>query len=293
MRLTILLVAALLPTALVGCGQGREAGPAVAADTETAAAIAFRDRVLAIVGEEFPDAGLETSVDPLLLRRGDAELHLGNLRAKCEAAGGIDSCRGVIREHFALILESLEAPDVVGGLDWETAKPRLRPQLTPVEVLEGLKIPHDPLGDGLMVAFVTDAPKNYRYVSDEDLARWGVSVEEVRRLAVANLEAATVDMPVAGVEGENQLLAVEIGDGYDATRLLLPGFRRFAISKLGEPFLAAVPNRDVLVMWSEKSSADFQASVRRSVQESFFSEAYPVSLRIFRVDTKGFQAVAQ
>ena len=93
--------------------------------------------------------------------------------------------------------------------------------------------------------------------------------------------------------GATELLAVEIGDGYDATRLLLPGFRRFAAERLGDPYFAAIPNRDVLVLWSKSASPEFQARVRAQVAESFRGGAYPLTERLFEAGAAGVSPLAQ
>jgi hypothetical protein len=271
------------------CGRERTApaaGPG--GDAARAVAVDFRDRVLAIVGEEFPGETFETSVDPWVLHRGEAELHLENLKAKCDAAGGLGSCRGVVRNHFETILESLRTAAAPLPSTWAEAAPTIRPQIAPGEYRRELEMAHEPFGAGLIVAFVHDAEKSYRFVSRDDLERWAVDLATLRTAAFENLERASRDLPVAASDGDDRLLAIEVGDGYDATRLLLPGFRRFAAGKLGDPFLAAIPNRDVLVLWSKSASPAFQARVRAEVEKSFRGGAYPLTDRLFEAGAAGF-----
>jgi hypothetical protein len=262
-------------------------------DRAEAAAIAFRDGVLAIVGEEFPGEGFETSTDPWVLRRDDAELHLENLKAKCDAAGGLASCRGVVRDHFARIFESLRTVAAPRPSTWAEAAPTIRPQIAPEEYRRELEMAHEPFGAGLIVAFVHDAEKSYRFVARDDLERWGVDLATLRATAFENLERASRDLPVAASDGDDRLLAIELGDGYDATRLLLPGFRRFAAEKLGDPFVAAIPNRDVLVLWSKSASPGFQAQVRAEVEASFRDRAYPLTDRLFEASAAGVAPLPQ
>lgn len=305
------LLALALGLAADGCGRPPAAAPAspphdttAAVDPETQAKLDFRDAVLAIVHEELPDLELETSVDPEILRHAEAELGLQNLRAKCRslappgstagsAAAEVEACRGVIREHFAAIAESLKAPAETTPLGLAEAGPRLRPQLAPAEYLDQAALVHEPFGEGLVVAYVLDSPANYRYVTADDLARWKVDVAEVRRRALANLAAASRDIPVQATAPPDLMLAVEVGDGYDATRLLLPDFRRFAASKLGETFYAAIPNRDALVMWSKTSSAEFQARLRAHIGSQFRGEPYGLTDRVFEVGPDGMRALPQ
>jgi hypothetical protein len=303
-----LLLTVALGFGAAGCGTPTppSATPASApaeVDPETIAKVGFRDGVLAIVRQEFPDLELETSVDPEILRHAEAELGLQNLRAKCrslaapETAGAaaaaidVEICRGVIRQHFAALRERLEKPAPAKPLELAEASPRLRPQLAPAEYLEKNQLAHRTFGDGLVVAFVLDSASNYSYVTEDDLARWKVDVAEVERRALANLAAASRDIPVQATEPPDLMLAVEVGDGYDATRLLLPDFRRFAAAKLGESFYAAIPNRDVLVMWSKASSPEFQARLRAHIGSQFRGEPYALTDRIFEVGPGGLTAL--
>lgn len=296
----VALLAPLCLVAALTCGKGAERRTAAAPATpqtlkqvERAAAEAFRDRVLTVVAKEFPGEKFETSLDPLILRRGDAELHLANLRSRCEAAGGVDSCGGVIRAHFATLLESLSQPVAATPIGWEQARLRLRPQIAPIEWQAQMSLIAEPFTDDLIVAFVLDAAKNYRFVTAEDRERWGVPVPEIGRLALANLEAASQGVPLSGTGGADRLITSEVGDGYDASRLLLPGFRRYVLRELGGAGYAAIPNRDVLVIWSESASPAFQEAVFKSVEESHRTEPYPLTLRLFRLDREGVRGVAK
>jgi uncharacterized protein YtpQ (UPF0354 family) len=281
-----------------GGGRGSAASESAPASTPTptaeeAATAAFRDRVLAIVAEEFPGEAFETSVDPWILRRGDAELHLRNLFAKCEAAGGIDACRADVRQHFASILARLAEEPERAPLSWNEARPRIRPQISPEEYRSEIDLPHEPFGAGLIVAYVVDETDSYRFVGADDFGRWGVTLTELARVALENLESASRDLPVQSTEGSDRLLAIELGDGYDATRLLLPGIRRLAEERLGEQYFAAIPSRDTLILWSRAVSPAFEERVRRQIAETFRGSPYPLTERRFVVGPDGVVPVPE
>jgi hypothetical protein len=280
---------------VTGCGPRPAEAPAPAA--ATAAAADFRERVLALVAEEFPGVEFEKSeADPAILRRDDAELNLTNLRLKCaEMTPGPDlgPCRAVVRQHFAAILESLASPSVPTAASWEDASRRVRPQLAPESYREKLRVAHEPFAAGLIVAYVLDSEKNYSYVTEADRERWGVPPAELRERAIANLESASLDIPVAASDPPDRVLVVELGDGYDATRLLLPGFRRFAGTLLGPSYVAAIPNRDALVLWATDGSPEFQRRVRAQVDEAYRTAPYPLTARLFRVDGEGVRPLPE
>ena len=90
----------------------------------------------------------------------------------------------------------------------------------------------------------------------------------------------------------NRVNYIILGDGYDATRLLLPGFRRFAAQHLGESYYAAIPHRDALVLWAKDCSRDFSTRLVAHLGSQFRGEPYPLTDRIFEVGPDGIRAAA-
>ncbi|NMO15606.1 hypothetical protein HPC49_28545 [Pyxidicoccus fallax] len=98
-----------------------------------------------------------------------------------------------------------------------------------------------PLGEVLAVALVQDTPDAMRYLSPEDLERWGVSFDQASADAVANLRllgAAPLTPLAPGA------CALSTNDSYGASRLLL-GEVIHRCEVKGEP-VVLVPNRDTL-----------------------------------------------
>ena len=176
-------------------------------------------------------------------------------------------------------------------LPWDKAKSLLRPQLVPAEYLKKVHGPHTPLCDGVVEAYVIDSDASYQIVTNEDLARWKVSPKAIEEAAVANLEASSSGMKLSSQDGEDPFIIVALGDGYDAARILLPGFRRYAAQRLGEPFLAGIPNRDFLIAWSLGGSPEFQGRTRRAIVEDFSSQPYPLTQGVLKVTATGIAVV--
>jgi len=243
---------------------------------------AFRDQVLAILASDFPERHFVATDDPRVIALGDARLGLDNLYTKYELAGGGSAAlRDVVREHFETTLASLDAA-LAKPLAWEEAKPRLRPQLMPIEYLNRLSLAHRPFARAVAEGFVIDRDKSYQYVRLDDLARWHVTLDALNEIALANLDLASKGLQVEdGGKGRDRFLVVETGDGYDAARILSPSFRESAARSLGTPFFAALPNRDHLFLWSSRSSPDFQAHTRNVVRQDFTERPYPLSASVF------------
>ena len=243
---------------------------------------AFRTRVLTVLGERYPARHFQPLDDPLEIESEDMKIGLQNLfvRSRQEATTS-QEVDAMIKDHFSAVFGGLGS--IAESPSWESARPRLRPQLMPSEFLAKLPAAHRPFCEGVVQAYVVDLPASYQYVTLDNLKKWNVTLSAVDESATANLEAASKATELTALKGEQKLLLVGTGDGYDAARILLPSFRRFVIQQLGEPFNAAVPNRDLLILWGSTSPPEFQAHVREMISESFRTQPYPLTPSILRV----------
>ncbi len=130
---------------------------------------------------------------------------------------------------------------------------------------------------------VLDLETSYAYVRDEDLPRWGITFEDAQDQAAANLNDASADMAVQLTEGPDAFAVIVMNDGYDAARLLVPQIRAFLGDHLGEPFLAAIPNRDFLICWRHSASSQFQNFVRDKVANDDQQQPYPLTGEVLSV----------
>lgn len=78
------------------------------------------------------------------------------------------------------------------------------------------------------------------------------------------------------------MLLVGEHDGYDAARILMPNLRKAAAGLLGEPFRAAIPNRDFLVMWAS-GNATLAKGAAANARRDFEAQPYPISPLILEV----------
>ncbi|RKG94198.1 hypothetical protein D7V97_39385 [Corallococcus sp. CA053C] len=109
----------------------------------------------------------------------------------------------------------------------------------------GEKVPvsWQPLGEVLAEALVQDTPEAMRYVSPDDLARWGISYGQAHADAMANLRRLD-SVPLTHLALGTCLLATN--DSYGASRLLLEDVMSGCEVK-GER-VVLVPNRDTLLI---------------------------------------------
>jgi uncharacterized protein YtpQ (UPF0354 family) len=103
--------------------------------------------------------------------------------------------------------------------------------------------------DDLDVIYAVQGDHYFTVATKDDLDRWGKSVGEIDSLAISNLEKQTnkEQKLLCEPSGGQKLCGWASGDGYDATRMLVPGLRRQIVKELGEPAVYAVPLESVFV----------------------------------------------
>jgi len=133
--------------------------------------------------------------------------------------------------------------------------------------------------DDLSVIYGVQTPDSFTVVTKDDLKRWGRSVEEVDRIAIANLEKETNEKQQLLCEpsGGQKLCGWASGDGYDASRMLVPGLRRQIVNALGGPAVYAVPLESVFVALT-RNYADV---IKNTVLQQFTTGENPLSPELF------------
>ena len=240
----------------------------------------FQAFVLSVLEKEFPEKKFLAGEDPRVVFLGEAQLGLQSVyTAYKRDLPAKPELTELIVEHFKRMVANvgIASPD---ASTWQEAEPLVRPQFMPVEYAEQIPLIARPFHSYISIGFVIDREAAYSYVRTEDFERWGVSEEALYEQSLTNLERATEGISITGGDG---FLGIETKDGYDAVRILLPSLRGFAAQSLGEPFFAALPNRDFLIMWSKDSAAEFQDLAREKVQQDFLKQPYPLTPEVFRV----------
>jgi uncharacterized protein YtpQ (UPF0354 family) len=185
---------------------------------------------------------------------------------------------------------------------WAAARPLVFPLLRPVATngrfLAEVTSPTAAAGEtrplldrgpiDLRVAFVLRADRYAVLVNGDHLAAWGISGAELRSTAMTNLRAWSAMAPwTEEHEGTQVLLTSVTGDGWDATRLLLPEVLRHLEERLGGEgirVVVAVPTTDLLL-----ATGLGQEDPAFAVPFSRFVEAYvagtddPIDSRIFEI----------
>jgi uncharacterized protein YtpQ (UPF0354 family) len=251
----------------------------------------FRNEVVDVLRRNRPNLSLELSEDPASLTVNNGELYLGNLYQTVAGAGR--------QQRETRILQFIDAMvaalgDTNAG-SFETAKARLRARIiSAATVNQGsnakMTMLTRPLSEQARIAYVIDSPRSMQFVSEQTLAKWGVTTDAVHAAGVANLDDISRDLPIetrAPNSGTGLYTAIHGADGYAAARLLAPRFMERMGEQLGPEFFASPPLRDLLLAWSVDCSVRQQLAALATHYAS--TRAYRVTDEIFVWSSDGLR----
>lgn len=283
----ILLACAFLAVLAAGCsGDGGN-------DAETLPASSFKETVVG----ELRRAGLEAELGfdlNVSAFSGPNRVDLALDDAFAEYEADPDRRDEIVAGLVEEAQQRLETG--IGELSLEEVKPDLMPLLQgrfDVRQL-GFEPAKTRVPGNLEVIYVVDADDARTVVQPEDVERWGATVEEVHEVAVDNLLRLTNEEEPLLCEpsGDQELCGWASSDGYDATRMIVPGLRRQIVREYGGPAVYAVPVDKVFIALPlEVLDRDETAeALRARVEQDFQTSEAPVSPGLF-VERDGELAV--
>lgn len=190
------------------------------------------------------------------------------------------------------VVELLRAGE--GTPDEQRSFEELQDRILPVLLAEGPQdvdaagIVSQSFVEGLRVAYVIDHDRTLSYVPRATFDRWGVSLETLHETALRNLVARSEAIQAHAAPDENgqvYLLLFQTMDGYDAARLLLPSLHDRLRGYLGSPFVAAVPNRDILICF--RNDPEIVSRLLRQIGEDYRQMPHQVTDKLFLVTPDG------
>lgn len=227
-------------------------------------------------------------------------------KLKCAASGRLQLTVGV----FDIDLEQsyrayVQAPDEFESIlvpvlttvmeaddDLEHVRDRVMPLLCSEQVWRE-RFPQfiaDPWTSDLVVMYVVDESHAYWFIREELTEQWGLDVDELRELAVENLEQYYEDEPmeltVAEAEEGPRLLIPSRPDVYNSARLLSPKFQASLRGVLGREFVVGLPSRDLFVALSLECP-ETVSHIRTRVASDFQQMEHPLSDRLLLVTHDG------
>jgi uncharacterized protein YtpQ (UPF0354 family) len=247
----------------------------------------FADEVVRVIKAKFPLVSIRRAGDAMSLRLNGHTISLENLY-RAVSYDARDPERQITRWVVELLRATEGRPDDEAG--FEQVRDRIYPMLLPAHGRDSAyeTAVHQPLIEGLQVAYAIDSDRTITYIPRRQFDKWGVSIDQLHEAAIANLVTRSSRLEVqAGQDAEGRvgILLIQTLDGYDASRLLLPTLHQQFREHLGSPFLAAIPNRDILVCC--RNDPAMLDRVRQQAAHDFQSMPHSLTERLFLVTADG------
>ena len=140
---------------------------------------------------------------------------------------------------------------------------------------------------GLAVVYAIAASGFDVIVNGDHILSWGIGPEAIQDAAIANLVAWSATAPWSSEASDSRrILSSDTGDGWDATRILLPDVRAHLARELAGPgrILIGLPERHLLVAGLMRpGDEEFGALFTEFVAEQSGGSDEPIDRRVFEL----------
>ena len=246
----------------------------------------FVEQVLRCVNDKFPLVKIARGEQPFSMRVNGHIASLENIYRMAVLRPG-ESRHHIERWVVELLRAAEGTPDRNGSFD--ELKERILPMILAEKARESSqKIISQPLVDGISVGYAIDSDRTIAYISAAQFESWNVSKDDLHETAVANLVTRSDSMNAHAAQdhyGRINLILFQTMDGYDASRILLPTLHERLREHLGSPFVAAIPNRDILLCFRDEEETLNQ--LREQVADDHRRLPHGVTDRLLLVTADG------
>ena len=247
------------------------------------------NEVLELLREQHPDQDFQH--DEKGIRGRNRVVFLSNLYREVRAA---PARRTQIIQHFVKSLgQSADLP--LGQESWEDARARLLPLLKHRSYLESnsanrYSLVSEWLAD-VVICYALRSNDIFRFVTTADVDRWETDAEALHEVAIANLCRLSWPTKLEGARQRDggRLIVVATGDGLASSRILHPDLHRLFSGPLGSPFRAGIPDRDTLVVYSDRHR--LRQRTERQLRKDHRTSSYAITPRPFLVTPDGIAPV--
>lgn len=242
--------------------------------------------ILTLLREQHPDQDFHA--DEKGIRGRDRVIFLSNVFR--EVHGATTERRKEVIEHFVKGLgQSIDLP--LGQETWEDASQRVLPLLKPRSYLESTSANRHSLFtewlSDVVICYALKSKDIFRFVTTADLERWETDAQTIHDISVANLCRLSWPRRLEGARQHDggRLIVVTTSDGLASSRLLHPDLYKLFSGPLGSPFRAGIPDRDTLIVYSDRRS--LRQRTERQLKKDYKSSSYPITPRPFLVTADG------
>ncbi len=243
------------------------------------------NEVLALLRKRHPDQDFQP--DERGIRGRNRVVYLSNLHREVRAA---PARRAQIIDHFVQSLgQSAELP--LGYESWDEARDRLLPLLKPRSYLESDSATRHSLANewlaDVVICYALRSKDIFRFVTTADVDRWQTDAQNIHQVAIANLCRLAWPKKMEGARQRDggRVIVVTTRDGLASSRLLHPDLHRLFSGPLGSPFRAGIPDRDTLVVYSDRRR--IKERIERQLRKDHRTSSYPITPRPFLVTPDG------
>ena len=253
----------------------------------------YIEKALEFLNKIYPELGVKKCAEELALELKDNQrifLHTPYIDSK---NNDFREWEKELERFFKTIRESLV---FVKELTPEEARLKILPQIKSLfeieysqKLLENIpteeNIFFDDFLDDLKIMYVIDDEKTYTYLTLKELKRLGISREEVKMIALENLEKLPRNRKIKQVPLKDGSFAFiwETNDGYDAPRILLPNLWQTLETMLGKEFIVAIPHRDLLIA----AKLEFFKNLKELAVKKFKKSSRPITDKLIKVSGTG------
>ena len=247
----------------------------------------FVEQVLKLVPEKFPLVKLSRGEEPFSMRVNGHVVALEDLYRRTLLQP--DDVRQHVERWVVELLRATEgSPDRAGS--FAALRDRILPMVLSDEKAQTAhrQTLSESLVAGLRVAYAIDSDRSIAYVPRAQFDEWNISREKLHKTALENLVARSEAMSAQAAQDESgriNLILFQSGDGYDASRILLPTLHERLREHLSSPFAAAIPNRDILICFRNETETIDQ--VKAQVEEDYRRMPHQVTDKLFLITADG------
>jgi len=244
----------------------------------------FAEQVVRHVSQKFPLVKMSRGPQPFTMKVNGHIASLENIYRISQMRPD-ESNHHIDRWVVELLRAGEGMPDQGGTLD--ELRERILPMVLPAPATNAATISQSVV-EGLNVAYAIDNDRTIAYIPQAHFESWDISVDDLHQIALKNLmtKSEALEAQVAQDEDGNvSLILFQKLDGYDASRLLLPTLHEKLSGYLGSPFIAGVPNRDILLCFRNEPKT--VANLKKQIGDDFQSMPHQVTDKLFLVTPDG------
>ena len=243
------------------------------------------NEVLVLLRERHPDQDFQ--FDEKGIRGRNRVVYMSNLHREVRAA---PARRAEIIKHFVQSLaQSADLP--LGYETWEEAQTRLLPLLKPRSYIDSDSATRHSLVTewlaDVVICYALRSHDIFRFVTTADVDRWETDAQALHQVAIENLCRLSWPTKLEGARQPDggRLIIVAPSDGLASSRLLHPDLHRLFSGPLGSPFRAGIPDRDTLIVYSDRHR--LRLRTERQLRKDHRTSSYPITPRPFLVTPDG------